>query len=93
MYAKYVKGEQLSPTETESLIKQCADLYQAELKLRNARLRIQSRLDYDVSFVHVGEVLELDRELLAEQPDSYCIKVRNTHSKRIEYITKQQLRK
>ena len=103
MYAKYVlNNARLTAEQREQS--------QAELnRLLHLQNAISSRVcllsdmltnDNQVGMIHRGEVLELDRELLAEEPDSYCIKVlrygatvRGKASRRIDYIRKSDLRK
>lgn len=46
-----------------------------------------------VTMVQTAKVIELDRDILAEEPQAYCIKARNLHNGRIVYLTKSQLRK
>ena len=103
MYAKYVLNNARLTDEQRTQA-------QAELnRLLHLQSAIASRVcmlsdmlnnDNNVSMVHRGEVLELDRELLAEEPDSYCIKVlrhgaivRGKMKTYVDYIRKQDLRK
>ena len=78
MYAKYV-------LENARLTDEQRTQAQAELnRLLHLQNAISSRVcllsdlltnNNNVGMIHRGEVLELDRELLAEEPESYCIKV------------------
>jgi hypothetical protein len=91
--AKYVRGSNRTPEQQDEIYKRIGELYALEQRFKNERLRLQSIVDNDVSMVHVGVVLEIDRELLALEPDCYGIKVRNLSSNKVEYVTKAQLRK
>lgn len=91
--ARYVKGANIAPQTQDDIYKRIGELYSAEQRFKSERLRLQSLVDNDVSMVHTGEVLEIDKELLALEPDGYCVKVRNLTTNRIEYLTKAQLRK
>ena len=103
MYAKYI-------LENARLTDEQRTQAQNELnKLLHLQSAIASRVcllsdmlnnDNNVGMIHRGEVLELDREFLAEEPESYCIKVlrhgpivRGHMQTHVDYIRKQDLRK
>ena len=103
MYAKYVlNNERLTAEQKEQAQKEMSYLLRLQCAIASRVCLLSDILtnDNNVGMIHRGEVLELDRELLAEEPDSYCIKVlrygpivRGEMKTRIDYIRKSDLRK
>ena len=93
--AKYVKGSRsYTASQIEAMKKELA--YMARLQSavtdRICMLTDAITSDLDVSFVHVGDVVEIDRELLAEEPEAFAIAIRNHSSRKVDYVTKAMLR-
>ena len=103
--AKYILQSDNKMTDAQRKII-CTELH-GLLRWRdaiNAQIRrCENILDdaLSVGMIQTGEVLEIDRELLAIEPDAYCIKVSRRgiihHGKnvkpRIDYLRKCDLRK
>ena len=95
MKAKYVKGSaNYSTSQIEAMKKELAYMARLQQAVTDRICMLTDAITgcNQVSFVHVGEVVEIDRELLAEEPDSYAIAIRNQSSHKIDYVTKAMLR-
>ena len=103
MYAKYIlESARLTEQERQHMQAEVNYLLRLQCAIASRVCLLSDMLtnDNNVGMIHRGEVLELDRELLAEEPDSYCIKVlrhgpivRGHMQTHVDYIRKSDLRK
>ena len=103
--ARYVleQTDRMTDAQRKTVCTELHGLYRWRDAINEQIRRCENILNDELSvgMIQTGEILEIDRELLAIEPDAYCIKVSRRgiiqHGKnvkpRIDYLRKCDLRK